>query len=41
MIASGAIHVPVAATYPLAAIKEAIGHVKRGGRVLLNVKQAN
>jgi NADPH:quinone reductase-like Zn-dependent oxidoreductase len=37
MIASRRIHIPVAATYPLASIKEAVGHAQRGGKVLLDV----
>jgi NADPH:quinone reductase-like Zn-dependent oxidoreductase len=35
-IASGKLFVPVAATYPLSAIKEAAAHVVRGGKVLLD-----
>jgi len=30
MIASGRLHIPVAATYPLSSIKEAIAHAQRG-----------
>src|SRR6202795_1435861 len=37
MIASGRLHITVAATYPLAAIKEAIAHAQRGGKILLDV----
>jgi NADPH:quinone reductase-like Zn-dependent oxidoreductase len=37
MIASGQVHIPVAATYPLSAIKEAVAHAQRGGKVLLDV----
>jgi len=37
MIASGRMHIPVAATYPLSAIKEAVAHAQRGGKVLLDV----
>jgi NADPH:quinone reductase-like Zn-dependent oxidoreductase len=37
MIASGRLHVPVAGTYPLSSIKEAIAHAQRGGKVLLDV----
>jgi NADPH:quinone reductase-like Zn-dependent oxidoreductase len=37
MIASGRGHVPIAATYPLSSIKEAVAHVQRGGKVLLDV----
>jgi NADPH:quinone reductase-like Zn-dependent oxidoreductase len=36
MIATGKLHVPVAATYPLSAIKDAVAHVERGGKVLLD-----
>ena len=37
MIASGRIHIPVAATYPLSSIKEAVAHAQRGGKILLDV----
>ena len=37
MLASGRLHIPVAATYPLSAIKEAIAHAQRGGKILLDV----
>jgi NADPH:quinone reductase-like Zn-dependent oxidoreductase len=37
MIASGRLHIPVAGTYPLSAIKKAIAHAQRGGKILLNV----
>jgi NADPH:quinone reductase-like Zn-dependent oxidoreductase len=37
MIASGRVHIPVAATYPLSSIKEAVAHVQRGGKILLDV----
>ncbi len=37
MIASGRMHIPVAATYPLSAIKEAVAHAQRGGKILLEV----
>jgi NADPH:quinone reductase-like Zn-dependent oxidoreductase len=37
MIASGRLHIPVAATYPLSSIKEAIAHAQRGGKILLDV----
>src|SRR6201993_5213330 len=37
MIASGQVHIPVAATYALSSIKEAISHAQRGGKVLLDV----
>jgi NADPH:quinone reductase-like Zn-dependent oxidoreductase len=37
MLALGQVHVPVAATYPLSSIKEAVVHALRGGKILLNV----
>jgi NADPH:quinone reductase-like Zn-dependent oxidoreductase len=37
MIASGRVHIPVAGTYPLSAIKDAVAHVQRGGKILLDV----
>jgi NADPH:quinone reductase-like Zn-dependent oxidoreductase len=37
MIASGQVHVPVSAVYPLTSIKEAVAHALRGGKVLLDV----
>jgi NADPH:quinone reductase-like Zn-dependent oxidoreductase len=37
MIASGQVHIPIAATYPLSSIKEAVAHAQRGGKILLNV----
>src|SRR5208282_6925842 len=37
MIASGRLHIPVAGTYPLSSIKEAIAHAQRGGKILLDV----
>jgi NADPH:quinone reductase-like Zn-dependent oxidoreductase len=37
MIASGRAHIPVAATYPLSSIKEAVAHARRGGKILLAV----
>ena len=37
MIASGDVNVPVAAVYPLSAIKDAVAHALRGGKVLLDV----
>jgi hypothetical protein len=37
MIASGRMYVPVAATYPLSAIKDAVAHAQRGGKILLDV----
>jgi NADPH:quinone reductase-like Zn-dependent oxidoreductase len=40
MIASGRVHIPVAATYPLSAIKEAVEHAQRGGKILLAVAES-
>lgn len=37
MIASGRVHIPVSATYPLSSIKEAVAHAQRGGKILLEV----
>jgi NADPH:quinone reductase-like Zn-dependent oxidoreductase len=37
MIASGRVHIPVAATYPLSSIKAAVAHALRGGKILLDV----
>ena len=37
MIASGRMHIPVGATYPLSSIKEAVAHAQRGGKILLDV----
>ena len=37
MIASGRVHIPVAAAYPLSSIKEAVAHAQRGGKILLDV----
>jgi NADPH:quinone reductase-like Zn-dependent oxidoreductase len=41
MIVAGTLHVPIAATYPLTAIKEAVAHAERGGgKVLLDPQKA-
>ena len=40
LVASGAIRVPVAATYPLTAFREAVLHAQRGGKVVLDVAGA-
>jgi NADPH:quinone reductase-like Zn-dependent oxidoreductase len=40
MIATGKLYAPVAATYPLSAIKDALAHVGRGGKVLLDAQMA-
>jgi NADPH:quinone reductase-like Zn-dependent oxidoreductase len=37
MIASGRVRIPLAGTYPLSSIKEAIAHAQRGGKVLLDI----
>jgi NADPH:quinone reductase-like Zn-dependent oxidoreductase len=37
MIASGRAHIPVARTYPLSSIKDAVAHAQRGGKILLDV----
>jgi NADPH:quinone reductase-like Zn-dependent oxidoreductase len=39
LVASGALHVPVSKTYPLAQIKEAVTHLLRGGKILLEVQK--
>ena len=38
MIASGRVHIPVARTYPLSSIKDAVAHAQRGGKILLDVR---
>jgi NADPH:quinone reductase-like Zn-dependent oxidoreductase len=37
LLRAGRLYAPVAATYPLSAIKDAVAHVERGGKVLLDV----
>jgi NADPH:quinone reductase-like Zn-dependent oxidoreductase len=37
MIASGRVRIPVAATYALSSIKQAVAHAQRGGKILLDV----
>jgi NADPH:quinone reductase-like Zn-dependent oxidoreductase len=37
MIASGQVRIPVAATYALSSLKEAVAHAQRGGKILLDV----
>ncbi len=37
MVASGRMHIRVAATYPLSSIKEGVAHAQRGGKVLLDL----
>ena len=41
MIASGRVHIPVAGTYPLSSIKEAVAHAQRGGKILLDVARSS
>jgi NADPH:quinone reductase-like Zn-dependent oxidoreductase len=38
LVASGAIRVPIAATYPLSSLREAVLHAQRGGKVLLDLR---
>jgi NADPH:quinone reductase-like Zn-dependent oxidoreductase len=40
LVASGAIHAPIAATYPLASLRDAVLHAQRGGKVLLDLRGA-
>ena len=40
LVASGAIRVPIAATYRLTAFREAVAHVQRGGKVMFDVDGA-
>ena len=41
LVASGAIRVPIAATYPLTAFREAVAHVQRGRKVMFDVAGAS
>ena len=41
LVASGAIRVPIAASYPLTAFREAVAHVQRGGKVMFDVDGAS
>jgi len=41
LVASGALHVPVSAIYPLSRIREAVAHLLRGGKILLEVQKLN
>ena len=41
MIASGRVHIPVAGTYPLSAIKDAVAHAQRGGKILLDATRSS
>ena len=38
LVASGAIQVPIAATYPLSSLREAVLHAGRGGKVVLDLR---
>ncbi len=38
LVASGAIQLPIAATYPLSSLREAVLHTQRGGKVLLDLR---
>jgi NADPH:quinone reductase-like Zn-dependent oxidoreductase len=37
LVASGALRVPVASVYPMSEIKEAITHLLKGGKVLIDI----
>jgi NADPH:quinone reductase-like Zn-dependent oxidoreductase len=39
LVASGAIRAPIAATYPLSSLREAVLHAQRGGKVLLDLRE--
>jgi NADPH:quinone reductase-like Zn-dependent oxidoreductase len=39
LVASGAIRVPIAATYPISSLRDAILHAQRGGKVLLDLRR--
>ena len=41
LVASGALYVPVTAIYPLSRIREAVAHLLRGGKILLEVQKLN
>jgi NADPH:quinone reductase-like Zn-dependent oxidoreductase len=41
LVSSGALHVPVSAIYPLSRIREAVAHLLRGGKILLEVQKLN
>jgi NADPH:quinone reductase-like Zn-dependent oxidoreductase len=41
LVASGALHVPVTAIYPLSRIREAVAHLLRGGKILLEIQKLN
>jgi NADPH:quinone reductase-like Zn-dependent oxidoreductase len=37
LVASGALRVPIAAVYPMSKIKEAVAHLLKGGKILIDV----
>jgi NADPH:quinone reductase-like Zn-dependent oxidoreductase len=37
LVASGALRVPVAAVYPMSKIKEAVTHLLKGGKTLIDI----
>ncbi len=39
LVASGALYVPVAEVYPIAKIKEAVSHLLRGGKILMEIQK--
>jgi NADPH:quinone reductase-like Zn-dependent oxidoreductase len=41
LISRGRFHAPIAVIYPISAIKDAVAHTLRGGKVLLKVSQTN
>jgi NADPH:quinone reductase-like Zn-dependent oxidoreductase len=41
LVASGALRVPVAAVYPMSKIKEAVAHLLKGGKILIDVASAS
>jgi NADPH:quinone reductase-like Zn-dependent oxidoreductase len=41
MIESGKVHIPIAATYPLSSIKEAVAHAQRGGKIVLDIAESS
>ena len=41
LVASGAIRVPIAATYPLSSLREGVLHAQLGGKVLLDLRRTH
>jgi NADPH:quinone reductase-like Zn-dependent oxidoreductase len=41
MISSGEVRLPVSAVYPISAIKEAVAHALRGGKILLKIGESS